>query len=274
MSLTAHQRRVLQTLAANRTPDSYVGGASALNVDAPRLSDDIDIFHDEADRLDAAALQDAATLTDAGFTVSWTRQIALLRTAVISLGSDATKLEWVYDSDFRFFPTEANPVFGYRLHMFDLAINKIMAAADRREVRDIVDLVEINRRYLPLGPLITAAVDKAPGWTPEGIITEIRRSAVRPAGDYRAIASNEPVNPSEIYRSLRSALDRAEDFVRSLPTDLLGVAFLRDGAPAAPCPHQVDEFHHHRGSRRGHWPDSEDLRHKMWKTWRNDEAPP
>jgi len=47
-------------------------------------------------------------------------------------------------------------------------MNKVMAAAGRRELRDILDLVTIHETILPLGPLIWAAVEKAPGFTPEG----------------------------------------------------------------------------------------------------------
>ncbi len=53
-------------------------------------------------------------------------------------------------------------MFGYMLHL-DLAMNKAMAAAGRREVRDIVDAVTIHETILPLGAVIWAAVGKAPG---------------------------------------------------------------------------------------------------------------
>ena len=51
------------------------------------------------------------------------------------------RLEWVTDSDFRFFPTVSDALFGYMLHPVDLALNKVQAAANRRKLRDIVDLV-------------------------------------------------------------------------------------------------------------------------------------
>ena len=37
------------------------------------------------------------------------------------------------------------------LHPVDLGMNKVMAAAGRRELRDIVDLVTIHETILPLG---------------------------------------------------------------------------------------------------------------------------
>ena len=57
---------------------------------------------------------------------------------------ETTKLEWVVDSDFRFFPTARDETFGYVLHPIDLAANKVGAAYDRREPRDAVDLLTID----------------------------------------------------------------------------------------------------------------------------------
>jgi hypothetical protein len=55
-------------------------------------------------------------------------------------------------------------------------LNKAMAAAGRREVCDLVDLVTVHETILPLGAMIWAAVEKAPGLTPEGLISEIRHT--------------------------------------------------------------------------------------------------
>jgi hypothetical protein len=43
---------------------------------------------------------------------------------VVELSGEATELEWVVDSDFRFFPTMRDDTFGYVLHPVDLATNK------------------------------------------------------------------------------------------------------------------------------------------------------
>ena len=49
MPLTKIQTDILRLLAAHRDPESYVAGASPLNRDAPRISGDIDVFHDRED---------------------------------------------------------------------------------------------------------------------------------------------------------------------------------------------------------------------------------
>ena len=88
-----------------------------------------------------------------------------------------TPLEWARDSDFRFFPAVADELFGYRLHIADIATNKALAAGGRREPRDVLDLLYIHGRHLPLGAVIWAAVGKDPGYSPESLICEIRRNA-------------------------------------------------------------------------------------------------
>jgi hypothetical protein len=86
----------------------------------------------------------------------------MIYTAAVTKGDDGTRLEWVVDSDFRFFPTMRDEVFGYGLHPVDLAMNKALAAAGRRELRDLVDLVTIHETILPLGGVVWAAVEKLP----------------------------------------------------------------------------------------------------------------
>ena len=91
-----------------------------------------------------AALSDSAVLEAAGYNVEWLRQLPMIYTAGVTKDDDGTRLEWVVDSDYRFFPTMRDEIFGYVLHPVDLAMNKVMAAAGRRELRDLVDLVTIH----------------------------------------------------------------------------------------------------------------------------------
>ena len=68
-------------------------------------------------------------------------------------------------------------MFGYVLHFVDIATNNARAAAGRREPRDVLDLLTVHDRHLPLGAVIWAAVAKDPGFSPECLIAEIRRHA-------------------------------------------------------------------------------------------------
>lgn len=249
----------LRTLATARDPESYVAGSTPLNRSHQRYSGDIDIFHDRAERVEQASAADAATLASAGFDVRWARQSPMLQTLIATHEGEAVKLEWVVDSDFRFFPTVPDPLFGYMIHPVDLAANKVMAAAGRRELRDLVDLVTIHGEVLPLGAVIWAAVDKAPGFTPEGLIAEIRRNSLYPIEEWRRLSSAEPIDPAATYAKLRAALDEAEAFVTRMPTEKAGLLFLDGDKVVQPDPDHLDRYVTHAGQRRGHWPSSPEI---------------
>jgi hypothetical protein len=86
----------------------------------------------------------------------------MICTASVSKDGDATRLEWLVDSDYRFFRTVRDELFGYVLHPVDLAMNKAMAAAGQRELRDLIDLVTVHETILPPGAVVWAAVEKSP----------------------------------------------------------------------------------------------------------------
>ena len=67
--ITKFQSDVLRSLAAHRSPDSYIAGGVAINREGPRYSADIDIFHDSEARLESAARTDASVLTAEGYIV-------------------------------------------------------------------------------------------------------------------------------------------------------------------------------------------------------------
>lgn len=262
--LTKIQIEILRLLASHRDAESYVAWAAPLNRQGPRYSAGIDVFHDREERVAAAALEDARTMEAAGYRISWLRQLPLIYTADVSREDIGTRLEWVVDSDFRFFPTLPDETFGYILHPVDLAANKIMAAAGRREVRDLVDLLTIHQTILPLGAVIWAAVEKSPGFTPEGLVAEIRRNANYPLSEWRAIITSHPLDPQATMTHLRSVLDQAEAFVTRMPTNKAGLLFLdRDGTVVQPDPDRLNDYQFHGGQRRGHWPSSSEIMRAM-----------
>lgn len=259
MPLSKIQSDILRLLASQRDPESYVAGATPLNRDAPRYSRDIDVFHDREERVATAAASDAQTLEARGYAIKWIRRMPAIYTAEVTRHTDATRLEWVVDSDFRFFPAMKDETFGYVLHPVDLAANKVMAAAGRREVRDLVDLVTIHQTVLPLGAVVWAAVEKSPGYTPEGLIAEIRRNSNYPAAEWRALITAAPLDPIAITTRLRNALDNAEGFVARMPTEKIGMIFFQAGEVVQPDPARLDAYQTHAGQRRGHWPSSPEI---------------
>lgn len=268
MPLSRVQSDIFRALAAQRDPESYVAGSTWLVRDGARFSGDIDIFHDREERVAAAAEADVVTLLAAGFAVQWLRREPLFFQALVSVSGAATRLEWVVDSDFRFYPAQRDAEFGYVLHPVDLATNKIMAAAGRREPRDIVDLVDIHARILPLGAVAWAAVGKSLGFTPEGLINEVRRLARYRTEDFERVMSDPPVDAFAVMSRLREALEAADAFVRLMPTDKAGLLFLRDGAAVQPDPDRLADYQAHAGARRGHWPGSSEIGHAMLERYR------
>lgn len=273
MPLHKIQADILSVLAASRDPESYVAGSTPLNVSAPRYSGDVDIFHDRAERVAEAASNDAEVLRAAGFDVSWIRQLDAVHTAEVRNGDEATRLEWVADSDFRFFPTMRDELFGFMLNPVDLATNKLMAAAGRRELRDIVDLVTIHEEVLPLGALAWAAVEKSPGFTPEGLIAEIKRNLHHPVEEWRSLATETPLDPAATIKKVQAYLGEAKAFVAKMPTDKAGLVFLKDGAPVQPDPEKLEAYTEHRGQRQGHWPSSPEIRAAMFERVYNKPSP-
>ena len=60
MPIGPFEAKILRVLAANRNPESFIGGATVLNQrkDSPRTSEDIDVFHDsEASLLKSVELE-------------------------------------------------------------------------------------------------------------------------------------------------------------------------------------------------------------------------
>ena len=263
MPLSDLQSRLLRILATHRNPESYVAGASPLTHAGPRYSDDIDVFHDREEAVQVAAVADTAALQEAGFQVEWTRRLPSLFTAGIRSGDESTRLEWAVDSDYRFFPVMQDDVFGYVLHLADIATNKALAAAGRRESRDILDLLLIHERFLPLGAVVWAAVAKDPGFTPEGLIAEIRRNGRYQQADFDRLRIEAPVDAAVVSRALRAALDEADAFARAIPAGKEGLLFLQDGRAVQPDPGQLDGYLPHAGQRRGHWPGSAEITSAM-----------
>ncbi len=266
------QTAVLRLLAAHRDPESYVGESTPLNRAALRFSADIHVFHDRQERVVEAALNDAAVLERAGYCVSWLRQLPMIYTAAVTKNDAGTRLEWVVDSDYRFFPTIKDEIFGYILHPVDLATNKVMAAAGRRELRDLVDLVTIHEKILPVGALTWAAAGKSPGFTPEGLLAEIRRNMHYPAVEWLNLDSSEPLDPKDITGRLRAALEEAEAFVSKMPTEKAGMLFLKNAQVVQPDPARLQDYQVHAGARRGQWPTNSEITSAMLEWYK--KSPP
>jgi hypothetical protein len=143
-----------------------------------------------------------------------------------------------------------------------------MAAAGRQKPADLVDLIPIHENILALGAVIWAAVEKAPGFTPEGLIAEIRRNSHYRAEELQSVLTVEPVDPMIFYPRLREILAAAETFVALMPTDKAGLLFLQDDRAVQPDPGLLETYQTHAAQRRGQWPSSPEISAAMLELYK------
>jgi hypothetical protein len=135
----------------------------------------------------------------------------------------------------------------------DLATTKAAAAADRREPRDIVDLLTIHENILPLGAVVCAAVGRFPGQSPEEMLADITRHSRFTAEEFRALATERPIDTPGLHRRIRSMIEDAERFVGRIPSDAVGFVFLADGNPVQPDIKALGTYQRHAGALGGVW---------------------
>ncbi len=259
MPIADFEKAILRLLAANRNPESYVGGATVLLRDenSHRRSQDIDLFHDTAESVKIAADADGALLERHGYEVVWDNVQPTFRRALVTRESTTTRIEWVFDSAFRFFPVQPDPEMGYVLNFWDAATNKLLALAGRGELRDYLDVLQLHRHHLSLGALAWAACGKDMGYTPQFILEEAQRLAHYPASLLSGLLSCEPVDLVECKKQWLEAVRTAKELFDRLPVEEVGCLYLdAGGKPVTPDPASAafPTLRRHFGSVRGAWP--------------------
>jgi hypothetical protein len=259
MPISETQAEVLRRIAANRSPESYLAGATVLHRarHSPRFSQAVALFHDAADSVARCAEQDAATLVGAGYGFEWMLRTPSFHRAIVTVGEQPLKIEWAQDSAFRFFPVQKDAFCGYRLHDADAAINKVLALAGRSEVRDFVDVLHLHETYLTLGTLAWAACGKDPGFTPEFLLDQAGRHTAYTPADLDRLHLRVPLDLRELKRKWLTALDGARRLTNALPPDEIGCLYLGPRHnPVNPDPAAAGfpALTRHWGSIRGAWP--------------------
>jgi hypothetical protein len=259
MPLGDFEKNVLRLLVANRNPESYVAEATVFlrREDSHRQSQDIGVFHATVKSLNQAATQDAAVLQANGYALEWVEQQQSLHRATVSKGGHSTKMDWAYDSAFRFFPVQPDPDFGFVLHQLDGATNKMLALAGRGELRDYLDVLFLHRNILNLGALAWAACGKDVGFTPQFLIEEAQRLAHYPAARLKTLLLTEPVDLVECKRRWLAAVAEANVLFLRLPPEEIGCLYLdAKGQAVTPDPAAPGFalLRRHYGSVCGAWP--------------------
>jgi hypothetical protein len=266
MGLSQYQRAVCQLLAEDRIRSGerdFAGGATLNELTgAPRLSRDLDIFHDTEQSLAASWLRDRTTLERSGYEVRVFRERPGFVEAEVRLGEHTVLLQWARDSAYRFYPLLTHPEFGLTLHPFDLATSKILALVGRVEPRDFVDTLSCDRDVQPLGYLAWAACGKDPGFSPASILDEAGRTSRYTEVELRGLDfSGEPPAAGELSRTWRVRLSEARQVVAALPPERAGRAVLdragrlfRGGVDELRAAIAEDALRYHEGSIRGALP--------------------
>jgi len=266
MALTPLQRTICRLIARHRiaSGESYVAGGAALNevIDAGRLSQDIDLFHDTDTALHETWQADRDLLTTNGFAVRVVRERVGLVEAEVGDDVDRVRVEWTRDSSFRFFPLVEHDDFGLTLHPFDLATNKVLALVGRLEPRDWIDVIMCHDRIQPLGYLAWAACGKDPGFSPASILEHAGRSGRYSAEEINQLAFAD-VRPdaAALSRHWHTMLDQAWRTISVLPEQSVGACVLaEDGNLCRALPETLLELvgrhalRFHAGRIRGAWP--------------------
>ncbi len=202
--------------------------------DSARYSKDFDLFHDEIRDLDFNSRCDSDALEAAGFLVErdnrngeWEKP-ASFRTEIIRRGDGQAAVDWAHDSAFRFFPIVEDPLHGWRLHLFDMAVNKALALSARTVTRDYIDILELSRIY-PLEAIIWAACGKDEGFSPMSLLAMMRRFAKTEPGNLDKLMARE-LDPIEMKKEWLEISDLAETQILHVADTLIdlsvGVAFV------------------------------------------------
>lgn len=254
---------MLRLIAGGRSPESHVAGGVAINCtpDSPRYSQDVDIFHDALELTLKSAEQDVQLLAANGFDIVWAiKQPGFCRVVVskenVNKERDSVKLEWVFDSAYRFFPAMPDVDLGYRLHLADVAVNKVLAAASRREPRDFVDLIYLHTTYLHIAALIWAAPGKDPGFSPESLLEHLDRNKAISPIEFEQLQLTRPIDPIAVRKQWEKMKEETTTLISQYPVETVGCLFLqkRDNKPCLPDLDKFENYTHHFGSLRGAWP--------------------
>ncbi len=259
MPITAFQKEVLQIIARQRTVESHAGGGMVLNRDpsSPRFSNDVDIFHDVQDGVIVAAEADAAVLSATGYHFAWQLRSPMLHRALVSRDDQEMRLDWCFDSAFRFFPIQPDSDFGFCLHPTDVAVNKVLALAGRNEIRDYVDILYLHRTSITLGALCWAASAKDPGLTPWLVLDLAKRNVLYQPEKLAELKLAQPTSLQELKRQWLPAVEEASALFDRLPPEELGCLYLDPtGKAVTPDPDSPEftKLIRHFGSVRGAWP--------------------
>jgi len=235
MPIDHFQKSIIAVIQKNRSNQSAVAGGSALHQHGFRLSNDIDIFDTSPKSIQQTALADLTTLEQAGFATTIDANFeGFVRATVAKSDQGATRLEWVRYHAYNYMPFIPDAELGFRLSYVDLAADKLLAAATRREPRDYLDLRMFGRITLPLWNAACAACGKDDAFNPSSLLNAIRRNAHYTNAQLRDGAILPPqFDPIAFGAKVHDQLGRADRALEIIDPHAAGRLTLNDaGKPA------------------------------------------
>jgi hypothetical protein len=266
MALNSLQLTVLRLLAERRKQagESYVAGGVALNylLQAPRISRDVDPFHDTDAALSESFREDRNILQHAGLAVEVNRESKAFVEATVFDQELRLLIQWVRDSAYRFFPLIEDELLGMTMHPLDLATNKILALVGRLEPRDWIDTISCHTKLQRLGYLIWAACGKDEGYGPGLILDGASRQRYNQTD--LDLLDFEGARPTALLlgRAFKEAIAEAKVILDALPEEEIGCCLLKpDGTPYSEPPARLvsdlslgNVIRFHKGGIGGVWP--------------------
>ncbi|MBW3243253.1 hypothetical protein KUV57_11150 [Epibacterium sp. DP7N7-1] len=233
MPLDNFQKQVAKIIAPNRTVNSPIAGGSMIQRHAFRLSDDADIFVKDED-VHALFQADKALLESKGLYVEKTKEYDGFIEAIVSASDDdpmgVTNLQWVREGLNGFFPAIKDDEVGFRLHFADLAVNKLLACAGRKEPRDFVDMWMIDQNALPMWRVALAAPGKDIRWSPESIVEKVASNMVFSRHEFeQEVDLLIDLDPAELLRDLTASIEFAREMLPQVNVFAHGRLGVRQG---------------------------------------------
>ena len=121
-------------------------------------------------------------------------------------------VDWAHESAWRFLPLVPLRGGGVMLDPIDLAINKLVALANRREPRDLVDVLYADAHILPFAALVWAVVEKNPGLNPASYLEQFRRRTLTPE-DAAYLRFTGTYDVAAAARRFRELVNDADSFI-------------------------------------------------------------
>ena len=87
------------------------------------------------------------------------------------------------------------------------------------------------------------------------------------------LATERPLDVSDVHRRIRSMIEDAERFIGEIPSDDVGSVFLDGDKPVQPDLGALAKYKRRSGTRRGIWPSSSQITSAMLDRYQNPPNP-